>query len=465
MTRRTSTTADYDLAVVGGGAGGLAAARGGARRGLRTALIQDGRVGGDCTFTGCVPSKTLIEAASQGRDFAEAMSRLHDVVEQIASNESPDVLVREGIEVIEGRACFVAKRTLSAGGLTIRARRIILATGSAPAVPPISGLTDLDYLTNENVFELSTLPASLAVLGGGAIGCELAQVFSRFGTEVHVFEAADRLLAREEPEASAVVARALAEDGVTLHLGAKVGAFARSADGRGIWSTVSGKVIETDRLIVAVGRRPVTEGLDPDAGNVELDDRGFIRTDGHLRSTAPGVYAVGDVTGRLPFTHAADEMGRLAVHNAFRRIVRSRFDTTPIPWVTFTDPEVARVGVSEAEAAGSGARVAFLPMSGVDRAVMAGRTDGFVKLITGPRPLLRSVGGGVMLGATIVGPRAGEMIHEVAFAMRTKAFTGRLAQTVHAYPSWSTAIRQAAAQFFFEVDGQTARPAGAPHPD
>lgn len=465
MTRRTSTTADYDLAVVGGGAGGLAAARGGARRGLRTALIQDGRVGGDCTFTGCVPSKTLIEAASQGRDFAEAMSRLHDVVEQIASNESPDVLVREGIEVIEGRACFVAKRTLSAGGLTIRARRIILATGSAPAVPPISGLTDLDYLTNENVFELSTLPASLAVLGGGAIGCELAQVFSRFGSEVHVFEAADRLLAREEPEASAVIAHALSADGVTLHLDAKVGAFARSADGRGIWSTVSGKVIETDRLIVAVGRRPVTEGLDPDAGNVELDDRGFIRTDGHLRSTAPGVYAVGDVTGRLPFTHAADEMGRLAVHNAFRRIVRSRFDTTPIPWVTFTDPEVARVGVSEAEAAGSGARVAFLPMSGVDRAVMAGRTDGFVKLITGPRPLLRSVGGGVMLGATIVGPRAGEMIHEVAFAMRTKAFTGRLAQTVHAYPSWSTAIRQAAAQFFFEVDGQTARPAGAPHPD
>jgi len=469
LLRKTSTgarSARYDLIVVGGGAGGIAAARAGARRGLRTAIVQDGRVGGDCTFTGCVPSKTLIEAASQGLSFAEAMSRMHVVVEQIASTESPDALGREGVEVIEGRAGFVGTRTLAVGARTLQADRVVLATGSAPAHPSIPGLAGLDYLTNENIFELSTLPSSLAVLGGGAIGCELTQVFARFGCTVHVVEAAERLLAREEPEASAAVARALRSEGVTLRLGTNVTAVERTSDQKSMRLRLGDDAIEMEQLLVAVGRRPVTEGLDPDAGGVELDDHGFIRTDRHLRTTAAGVYAVGDVTGRMPFTHAADEMGRIAVRNATRRLRRSGFAMTSIPWVTFTDPEVARVGLSEEEAASSGrALVAFLPMEEVDRAVLAGRTEGFVKLIVGPRRLVGSAGGGVVLGATIVAPRAGEMIHEIALAMRTNAFAGRLAQTVHAYPTWSTAIRQAAAQLFFEVDGRAARRAGSPHPD
>lgn len=423
-------------------------------------------MGGDCTFTGCVPSKALIESAARGWPFSRAISHMGDVVEQIAGTENAEVLATEGIEVIEGQACFSGRRVLSVDGRTVRAGRVVIATGSSPALPPIPGLADVAFLTNETVFELTELPRSLAVLGGGAIGCELAQVFHRFGTEVRVLEAEDRLLPREEPEAGAVLAAVFASEGIALHLGAKVARVQPSPDGEGIRAELSdGSSVQAARVLVAVGRRPVTERLDPAAAGIDLDERGFVRTDRYLRTTAPGVYAVGDVTGRLLFTHAADEMGRLAVRNAFGRLGRTPFDTSAIPWVTFTDPEIAHVGMTESEAASHGAQVAHLPMSSVDRAILAGRTEGFVQLIVGPRLLLRGTGGGKVLGATIVGPRAGEMIHEVALAMRSSMFTGRLALTVHAYPAWSTGVRQAAAQFFMEVDGRRARPAGSPPPD
>lgn len=455
-----ATEERYDLVVVGGGAGGLAAARAGVRLGHSTALVQDGRPGGDCTFSGCVPSKTLIEAAAQGRSFAEAMSLVHEVVEQIAATESAEVLEGEGVTVIEARARFAAQRTIEAGDRLLRAQRIVIATGSAPVVPPIPGLDELDFLTNETVFDLEAAPGSVAILGGGAIGCELAQAFRRLGMRVETVEAADRLLSREEPEASAVVESVLVAEGVMLHLGTKVTRVGWRPTGDGVFCELGdGTTVEVDRFLVATGRRPVTDRLDPGVGGVTLDERGAVETDRYLRTSASGVYAVGDVTGRLAFTHAADEMGRLAVRNAFSRRGRHRFDASSIPVVTFTDPEVARVGHTEEELRGRKAEVAFLPMESVDRAVAARRTEGFVKLIAGPRPVLGGAGGGRLLGATVVSPRAGEMIHEAALAMRTRMFTGRLAQTVHAYPTWSLALRQAAAQFFSEVDGRRARPA------
>jgi pyruvate/2-oxoglutarate dehydrogenase complex dihydrolipoamide dehydrogenase (E3) component len=449
----------FDLVVIGGGAAGLAAARTGARLGRRTALVQDGRLGGDCTFTGCVPSKTLIEAASQGLSFGEAAARLHAVVEQVAATEDAGVLAKEGVLVVEGRATFAGPRQLSVGGRALRAARVVVATGSSPASPPVPGLAEVSYLTNESVFGLTALPRSLAILGGGAIGCELAQAFARFGSEVYLVEAEGRLLPREEPEASEVVGHALSADGVKILAGAKVAWVAQSAAGAQL-ELASGAGVLAEQLLVATGRRPVTGGLEPSAAGVELDERGFVLTDGSLLTTAAGVYAAGDVTGRALLTHAADEMGRLAVRNAFSRLYRRHFATSAIPQVTFTDPEVARVGLTEAEAADrKGARVAFLPMSALDRALAAQRTEGFVKLIAGPRAVLGQSGGGALLGASIVAPRAGEMVHEVALAMRARMFTGRLAQTVHAYPTWSTALRQAAAQFFFEVDGRRAQPA------
>jgi pyruvate/2-oxoglutarate dehydrogenase complex dihydrolipoamide dehydrogenase (E3) component len=464
VIRRPAVTssADYDLVVVGGGAGGITAARTGVRMGRSTLLIQDGPVGGDCTFTGCVPSKTLIEAGRAGVEFGAAMQRVHAAVGHIAATETADALRAEGIEVVEGRARFVGPRTVTAAGRTIRAARMILATGSGPAVPAVPGLDGVAYLTSDTVWGLTSRPQSLVVLGGGAVGCELAQAFARFATVVTVVEQGPRLLPIEEPEARAVISTTFAQSGIDVRLDTSVERVAAAgATGQPLSITLSsGVTLHCSHLLVATGRRPDTGGLDPAAGGVHLDTDGCIRTDARLATSAAGVYAVGDVTGRMLLTHAADEMARLAVRNAFRRYGRP-FETAAVPWVTFTDPEVARVGMSEAQAVGGarGARVAHVPMTAVDRAVTAGRTEGFVKLIAGDRRLTGGAGGGRLVGATIVAPHAGEMIHEVALAIRTGMWTGRLAQTVHAYPTWSMAVRQAAGQYFFEVDGRRARPA------
>lgn len=450
-----------DLAVVGGGAGGLAAARAAARRSANVLLVQLGPLGGDCTFTGCVPSKTLIEVARRREPFDRAIAAARAAVEHIAATETDEVLRREGVEVLHGWAEFRRPGLLYVDGTAIHAPKVIIATGARPAIPPIDGLGDVDYLTNETVWDLDALPPSLVVLGGGAIGCELAQAFARLGSTVTVIEGADRILPREDPDASAVITHAFAADGIEVRTGDSVRRV-EALDRKGAvrLDLADGSNLEADRLLVAVGRAGATDGLGLDAADIATD-RGFVTTDDTLRTSAKGVWAVGDVTGRLQFTHAADEMGRIAAANALGRSSRRRFRADAVPWVTFTDPEVAQVGITEAEAdaAAQGARVAYLPMSEVDRAIAAQETDGFVKLIAGPRRLLRNAGGGRILGATIVASRAGEMIHEPALAMRTGMFAGRLAQTVHAYPTWSIAVRQAAAQFFMETGGRKARAA------
>jgi pyruvate/2-oxoglutarate dehydrogenase complex dihydrolipoamide dehydrogenase (E3) component len=448
----------YDLVVVGGGAAGLGAARAAARAKARVLLVSDEEPGGDCTFYGCVPSKTLIEAARQSLPYRQAAQRVRDVVARVAATENGEALRREGIEVMRGRARLLSPSQITIGRHPIRAGVIILATGSRPSVPPIPGLATAPYLTNETIFNLDEPPASLAVLGGGPIGCELAQAFTRLGSRVTLLEAADRLLPHEEPQASWTLSGVLAREGVDVRAGVTVEKV--DADGRLLLA--GGDQIAADRLLVAVGRTPVTEGLDLAAAGVATDERGYVRTDEYLRTTAKGVCAVGDVTGRLLFTHAAYEMGRVAVGNALGRWRwPRRYRRYATPWVTFTDPEVGRVGLTEAEAAARvpGARVAYLPLSEVDRALAADRTDGFVKLIAGPRRLLGSLGGGRIVGATMVAERGGEMIHEPALAMATRMFAGRLAAATHAYPTWSYAVQLAAAQFVMEIGGRTARPA------
>ncbi|HVA22433.1 MAG TPA: FAD-dependent oxidoreductase [Candidatus Micrarchaeia archaeon] len=453
-----------DLVVVGGGAAGISAAQAAAQRGVSVLLVHAGAVGGDCTFTGCVPSKALIEAAARGASFETAMAAARSAVRSIAATETPEVLQRRGVATLEGWARLRSPREVDVDGRTVRARRLILATGAGPAIPKIPGLERSPHLTNETIFDLRRRPASLIVLGGGAVGCEIAQALARLGVTVTVLEAMDRLLGAEEPEASAAVAAALAADGVRVRVGARAAAVEPVPTG-GVTVGLEGREsMAAETLLVAVGRRPATCGLDLGVAGVQTDARGFIVTDSRLATTAPGVYAVGDVAGRLLFTHAAAAMGRIAAANALARFPRRRFNPTAIPWVTFTDPEVGRVGMTEAEAAEHGGRVAFLPMAAVDRAVVAGRTSGFVKLIAGPRPLLRSLGGGRVLGATVVAARGGELIHEPALAMATHMFPGRLALAVHAYPTWSLAIQQAAAQLFVEVGGRRARPAQARPP-
>lgn len=451
----------YDLVVIGGGAGGLAAARAGVAHGLKTVLVSDAPLGGDCTFTGCVPSKTLIAAASQGYTFTQAALKVQAIVNQIARSEDAEVLRGGGVEVVGGFARFCGSREIDVGSLRIRAKKIVIATGSQPAIPSVLGLDTVPFLTNQTVFALNELPPSIAILGGGAIGCEMAQAFRRFGSEVHLIESESRLLAREEPEVSKVLEKYFANEGIHLHLNQRLKSVKRSVSGSHIelMFLADETVVRTASLLVATGRRPRTEGLDVSVAGITLNTRGFVQTDSGLSTTNKDIYAIGDITGRLLLTHAADEMGRIAVHNIANRfgtLGRRSFDTSSIPSVIYSDPEVAHVGLTEADTIAIGGRVAYLPMSEVDRAITADRTEGFIKLIAGPRAFLRNTGGGRLLGATIVAPRAGEMIHEVSLAMRIDAFTGRLAQTVHAYPSWSAGIRQAAAQFFMEIDGRTA---------
>jgi pyruvate/2-oxoglutarate dehydrogenase complex dihydrolipoamide dehydrogenase (E3) component len=456
---------EHDLIVIGGGAGGLASARSAARRGATVLLVDHGRLGGECTFTGCVPSKTLLEAAHRGLDFDAAMATVHRVVEAIAATETDEVLLSEGVDVVHGWATLRAPGRVDVDGQPFSAGRLILATGSRPAVPAIQGLAEADYLTNENVFDLDRLPARFAVLGGGPVGCELAQAFCRLGSQVILIESQQRLLGREEPEASAVIADAFGAEGIEVRTGDTVGRVEKLDSGRSLrLHLAAGAPVVADQVLVAVGRRASTEGLGLDEAGIGTEN-GFITTDDELATTAKGIWAVGDVTGKLQFTHAADEMGRIAAANALSRGRKTKFRTSWIPWVTFTQPEVARVGHSEAEAARGGGRVAYLPMTEVDRAVASGETTGFIKLIAGPRHLLRNVGGGRVLGATVVASRAGEMIHEASLAMRTRMFAGRLAQSSHAYPTWSMAVQKAAAQFFFEIEGRRARPALAANAD
>ena len=453
----------WDLIVIGGGAAGLGAARAGAAAGARVLLVAEGEIGGECTFTGCVPSKTLIETAARGTAFPAAMAAVRHAVAAIAATETPDVLGADGIEVLRGRAVFTSSREVSLDGRGLRARAFIVATGSQPSVPPVPGLAGAGYLTNETIFGLGELPGRLAVLGGGPVGCELAQAFARLGSQVSVIEAAPRLLPAADPVASQVVAEVFGAEGISVRTGAAA-ASVKNDEKTVVLALVSGGEVTADRLLVAAGRRPVTGDLGVEAAGVHVDQRGCIVTDRHLATTARGIYAAGDVTGRMPFTHAAFAMGRLAARNALRRpwSPPGTFKTAAIPWVVFTDPEVAQVGLTEAEAAThAGARVAWLPVREADRAVTAGRTEGFVKIIAGRRGVLGNAGGGRVLGATIVAARAGEMIHEPALAMRTGMFTGRLAQATHAYPTWSLAIQQAAAQFFGESGGRTARNARA----
>ena len=449
----------FDLVVIGGGAAGLAAARAARRRDAKVALISSAPLGGDCTFYGCVPSKTLIESARHGLGFAAAMARVRATVDDIAAGESAEVLRREGVEVIEGTARLSGPGRVAVGGTELRCRRLVLATGSSPAIPPVEGIGGVEALTNETVFDLTSQPEALLIMGGGPIGVELGQAFARLGTAVTIVEAAARLIGREEPEASSAVSAALSSCGVDVRTGRQVRSV-NGSPGSLLVELDDGTRIEADRLLVAAGRRPHTEGLGLDRAGVSLDRRGHIVADTRLRTSASGVYAAGDVTGLAPFTHAADEMGRIAANNALAPAPWRRFRPDAIPAVTYTAPEVARVDLTEEQAAAiPGAKVAELPLCDLDRAITAGETNGYIKLIAAPRKPIGNLAGGRLVGATIVAERAGEMIAVPTMALRAGMFPARLALTVQAYPTWTLGVRQAAAQLFIETGGRRARPA------
>jgi pyruvate/2-oxoglutarate dehydrogenase complex dihydrolipoamide dehydrogenase (E3) component len=454
---------EFEVIVVGGGTAGMTAALAARTQGSSVALIErEPRLGGDCTFYGCVPSKALLaiaklahelrQAANEGivaalppLEFRQISARRARIVDEIARDERDERFTNAGIDVIHGDARFASAKELRIGDQTLRGRAFVLATGSEAAVPPVEGLRDLPYLTNRTIFELERLPRRLLVLGGGATGVELAQAFRRFGSKVIVVDQLDKLLPTEEPEAGELIANVLEEEGIDLRLGARVRAARR--DGDEIVLELEEGEAHGDVLLVAAGRSGSVAELGVEQLGVDVED-GYVKIDAHARTNVKHIFAAGDVTGGLQFTHVAAHEGRVAGLNAAGK--RAKIDERVAPRVTYTDPEVAQVGLTEKQARQKHAGVSAVtfPMQRVDRARIEERALGFVKLVTARRRLLGHLGGGELVGAQIVGPRAGELIQECALAIQTRCFAGRLTQTIHAYPSMSVAVQQAAAQLF-----------------
>lgn len=448
---------DYDLIVIGGGSGGLVAARLAAAFGAKVALIDKERLGGDCLHYGCVPSKTLIHIAKIAHDMRRGAARgmiaapptvdmprvAATIAGVIATVGAEEQIYVEGVAVRFGHAEFTDAHTLTLNGVPLTAQSFIIATGSRPAVPELPGLAEAGYLTNEDVFELDHLLPSLVVLGGGPIGCELAQAFARLGSQVTLLQRPDRLLPREEPEVSQTILAALRADGVTVELQTKPLSVSRAGDLRAIaCQRADGTpfTVQTAALLVAVGRRPNLEGLGLEKAGVRSTAKGVSVSEKTLQTSTSNIFAIGDVTGGYQFTHVAAAQGGIAAPNAFLPgFLARKMQSEIVPWVTFTDPEAARVGLTEAEARqqhGSSVRVTTFPWSHIDRAQAEGATRGFIKLVLGK--------GDKILGAHLVGSHAGEVLGEVTLAMRHNLGIAEIIGTIHAYPTLTTGLQQAA---------------------
>jgi pyruvate/2-oxoglutarate dehydrogenase complex dihydrolipoamide dehydrogenase (E3) component len=441
----------YNLVVIGGGTAGLVAAAGAAGLGARVALIERQFMGGDCLVTGCVPSKTLIRAARAAADvmtahrhgvnaniddvdFAAVMARIRAMRATIAPHDSAARFQSLGVDVFFGHGRFCGHDTVDVDGARLRFARAVIATGGRPNVPTIPGLSQAGPLTSESVFELTTQPRRLAVIGGGAIGCELAQAFARLGSTVTLLEAMPQLLANEDPDTSRVVHDALAADGVAIHVDARVDGVRRDGHDR-VLSGDAGE-IRVDEMIVATGRTPNVDDLGLDAAGIDVDPKRGIRVNDLLRTTNRRVFAAGDVCLEYQFTHAADASARLAIQNALF-LGRKHTSALRIPWAIFTSPEVARIGLSATSAAARGVAVDTFErhLTDVDRARIDADTEGFVKVLV-------AAGTDRIVGATIVAPHAGDLISEIAVAMEGGVGLGRLARVIHPYPTLADAIRQ-----------------------
>ncbi len=426
----------WDLAVIGGGTAGIVAAKTAAGLGADVLLVERERPGGDCLWTGCVPSKTLLSAAHAARqagslDFADVMDRVHAAIVSIEPIDSPDSLRAAGVTVIHGEAAFTGPTSLAVDGHVVEFRQAVVASGSSPAVPPIDGIDDVRMLTSDTVWNLRELPARLLVMGGGSIGCELGQAFARLGSEVSVVEAGPRLLPREDEDAAELVAEALRSDGVNVVLGTAVASF----PGEGVALLADGSELKADAVLVAVGRRPNVRELGLAAAGVDVTDAGFVGVDARLRTSNRRIWAAGDVTGHPQFTHVAGVHGSLAATNAVLGLRRA-VDLSTIPRVTYTQPEVAAFGVGSSQAGRTGLSARTVHHDEVDRAVTDDREAGFSRLLLDHR--------GRVVGATLVGPRAGESLAEVVLAARHGLRARDLAASMHAYPTYGDGVWKAA---------------------
>lgn len=449
--------ARYDLVVLGGGTAGLVSAMGAAGLDARVALVERHLLGGDCLNTGCVPSKAVIRSArlvgevrraeslgiSTGRvtvDFGAVMGRMRRRRATIAAHDSAERLQRAGVDVFFGAAAFSDPHTVVVAGQALRFRRAVIATGGRATAPPVPGLREAPYLTNETVFSLTERPERLLVIGAGPIGCELAQAFARFGSEVTVLDQSPQVLPRESADAAAIVRRRMEADGVRFELGVSLTrvdaepGYVRVHYTRTGKREVTGGAVGGDAVLVAAGRAPNIEDLGLDVAGIQTTPQGVVVND-RLQTTNPRVFASGDVCSAYKFTHAADALSRIVIQNALFFGRRKASDLV-IPWVTYTDPEVAHVGVSAEDVAKRGGDLQTLrvPLSDVDRAIVDDETDGFVE-VHHERGRLR--------GCTIVAPHAGEMIGEAAYALTHGGTLAALSATIHPYPTQAEALRKA----------------------
>lgn len=448
----------YNLVVIGAGAAGLISAAAVAGLGGKVALIERHLLGGDCLNVGCVPSKMLIRssrvyadyknaerfgARGPGEvevDFALVMERMRRLRARVGQHDSAERFRDLGVDVFFGDAQFSAPDAVVVDGVTLRFRKALIATGARATAPDIPGLAEAGYLTNETVFNLTKRPRRLLVIGGGPLGCELAQAFCRLGSEVAIVQNEPNFLPQEERDASQLLAMAFGRDGMHVHLNSQIERVERSEKGKAVHIVSDEKHITlfTDEILAGAGRAPSVQGLNLEAAEVAYDDTKGVHVDDHLRTSNPRVYAAGDVCLSARFTHTAEASAQIAVQNALFH-GRKKFSDLTIPWCTYTDPEIAHVGlyVRQAIEQGIPVRTFTIPMSDVDRAITDGEDEGFVKI---------HVRGGTdeIIGATIVARHAGEMINEISLAMVAKIGLKTLAKVIHSYPTQAEAIRRAA---------------------
>lgn len=446
----------YNMVVIGGGTAGLVSAAGAAGLGAKVALIERDLLGGDCLNVGCVPSKAIIAAARRAAqvrdadefgirvpdgvtaDFGKAMERMRKLRADISPHDSAQRFKDLGIDLYLGGGKFIEKHTIEVKGQRLKFKKACIATGARASAPPIPGLDTVDYLTNETLFSLTELPERLGVIGAGPIGCEMAQSFARLGSEVFLVETAAGVLPREDPGAAAIVQASMEKDGVhviccgrELKLSPADGGKVRlkvEVDGGGYDHVV-------DKLLVAVGRAPNVDGLGLEDIGIEFSKKGVIVND-KQQTTVPHIYAAGDICSSYQFTHAADFMARNVIRNALF-MGRAKTSSLIIPWATYTEPEIAHVGLYEKDAKEKGVDIATFtqPLSGVDRAILSGETEGFVKVHV-------KEGSDQIVGATVVGANAGDMIGELTLAMTNGIGLRKIANTIHPYPTVAEAIRK-----------------------
>lgn len=469
---------DYDVIAIGGGTGGLTVTRLVARRGKKAALIERFKPGGDCLFTGCVPTKSLIHAArvmhaartgsrfgvNVGEltlDYSAVLRHVTEAQEETGKVESPEAIARNGVELVTGEARFVDPHTVEVDGRRLSAAWIVIATGGEPAVPPIPGLRESGFDTNVEAVAWESLPGSLVVIGGGPVGSEFGQLMHRLGAQVTILQSAGRILERDDPEASTLMQSVFAREGIAVHTGVEVTRVERAQGGRRVAFTANGveRTVECERLLVAVGRKPETASLNLAAAGVESNDRGIV-VDDALRSSQEHIFAVGDVAGGYQFTHVAEAQGRLVANiitsSGFLSKRFQKWKNPIVPRVTYTDPEVASVGLTEEQAQAAKLRdiqVFRVPLAEVDRAVMMGETEGFFKIVTARGwnrwiPGFRRTAGDVIAGATLVAPHAGECLMPIVMAMRAGLPAGMVAWNMQAYPTLALGVRQVTGQQF-----------------